>query len=101
MIVGIPKEIKTEEYRVGLTPDGARELSARGHDVLVEANAAARIDLTNEAYQQAAATVVNSRDDIYTEAELMVKVKEPQLEECRYKQPPIFWKLAKVVAVCC
>jgi len=83
MIVGIPKEIKTEEYRVGLTPDGARELSARGHDVLVESNAAARIGLTNEVYQLAGATVVNSRDDIFAQAELIVKVKEPQLEECR------------------
>jgi alanine dehydrogenase len=83
MIVGIPKEIKTEEYRVGLTPAGARELTIKGHKVLVESDAASRIGLTNEAYQLAGASIVESRDDIYSQAELIVKVKEPQLEECQ------------------
>lgn len=87
MIIGVPKEIKAEEYRVGLTPSGARELSIKGHTVLVEADAGARIGLNSESYEQAGATIVKTRDAIYAESELVVKVKEPQLEECRLLDP--------------
>ncbi|MBT8146131.1 MAG: alanine dehydrogenase, partial [Gammaproteobacteria bacterium] len=82
MIVGVPKEIKTEEYRVGMTPAGVRELTSRGHTVLVQSDAGAGVGLSDAAYEQAAAKVVTDRDQLFAEAKLIVKVKEPQLEEC-------------------
>ncbi|HEX2566382.1 MAG TPA: alanine dehydrogenase [Burkholderiales bacterium] len=78
MIVGVPKEVKTHEYRVGLTPTSARELVAHGHSVLIEQNAGAGIGAPDAAYEKAGARVV---DDIYPFAELVVKVKEPQPAE--------------------
>ncbi|HEY6821264.1 MAG TPA: alanine dehydrogenase, partial [Burkholderiales bacterium] len=78
MIVGVPKEVKTHEYRVGLTPTSARELVAHGHSVLIERNAGAGIGAPDAAYEKAGARVV---DDIYPLAELVVKVKEPQPAE--------------------
>jgi alanine dehydrogenase len=82
MIVGVPKEIKTEEYRVGMTPAGVRELTSRGHTVLVQSDAGAGVGLSDAAYQQAGAAVAADRDRVFAEADLIVKVKEPQLEEC-------------------
>ena len=78
MIVGVPKEVKTHEYRVGLTPTSARELVAHGHSVLIEKNAGVGIGAPDAAYEKAGARVV---DDIYPLAELVVKVKEPQPAE--------------------
>ncbi len=83
MIVGVPREIKTDEHRVGLTPAGARELLRHGHEVQVQAGAGKGVGLTDEAYRQAGARVVDDRDTVYTSSDLIVKVKEPQLEECR------------------
>ena len=82
MIVGIPKEIKTEEYRVGMVPGGVRELTRRGHTVLVQSDAGAGVGLTDQAYQKAGARVTPKREDIFAKSDLIVKVKEPQLEEC-------------------
>jgi len=75
--IGVPKEIKTHEYRVGLTPAGARELALHGHSVLVEHNAAAGIGISDEAYRAAGAAVVDSAADVFAGADLIVKVKEP------------------------
>lgn len=83
MRIGVPKEIKNREYRVGLTPTSVRELTARGHDVIVEHNAAYEIGLTNELYEAAGARIASSVDEIFEQAELIIKVKEPQLEECK------------------
>lgn len=82
MLIGVPKEIKTREYRVGMTPTGVRELTALGHGVLVETGAAARIGISDADYQAAGARIAASREQVFAEAELVVKVKEPQLEEC-------------------
>ena len=82
MIVGVPKEIKTEEYRVGMTSAGVRELTGRGHNVLVQSNAGAGVGLPDSAYEQAGARIVSDRDQVFAEADLIIKVKEPQLEEC-------------------
>ncbi|HET6397495.1 MAG TPA: alanine dehydrogenase [Pseudoxanthomonas sp.] len=87
MLVGVPKEIKNHEYRVGLTPSGARELSARGHQVLVERGAGAGIGLADEAYEAAGAQVVESAAEVYGRAEMIVKVKEPQPAECAMLRP--------------
>ena len=77
MIVGLPKEIKDNEYRVGLTPAGVRALTDAGHKTLVEHDAGAGSGFENELYQRAGATIIDSADDIWGEAEMIVKVKEP------------------------
>jgi len=82
MLVGVPKEIKNHEYRVGLTPPSVRELTARGHQVLVQKNAGAEIGLLDEQYMAAGATIVDTAKDIFERADMIVKVKEPQPGEC-------------------
>ena len=82
MRVGCPKEIKTREYRVGLTPDSVLELTRAGHDVMVETKAGLEIDFTDDQYRAAGATIVDTPEEIFEKAELIVKVKEPQLNEC-------------------
>jgi len=82
MIVGIPKEIKANEFRVGLVPGSVRELTLRGHQVLVEKAAGLGIGFTDEDYQTAGAEVLDTPAEIFARAEMIVKVKEPQLNEC-------------------
>lgn len=81
MIIGVPKEIKTEEYRVGLTPQSVRELTNAGHQVIVEHNAGAGIGCTNEDYIAAGAVIRHTPEQVYAEADMIVKVKEPQASE--------------------
>ena len=78
MKVGVPKEIKTHEYRVGLTPAGVRELAMHGHVVTVERNAAAGIGIPDDAYRAAGASVVDTAAEVFATSDLIVKVKEPQ-----------------------
>ncbi len=80
MIIGVPKEIKNHEYRVGLTPASVGELVALGHQVLVEQGAGEAIDFTEVHYRQAGASIC-SVEDVFARADLIVKVKEPQAEE--------------------
>ena len=82
MLIGVPKEIKNHEYRVGLTPAGARELVAHGHQVLVEQNAGSAIGLADSDYARAGATLIATSQEIFARAELIIKVKEPQPNEC-------------------
>ena len=77
VIVGVPKEIKDHENRVGLTPAGVEELIGRGHEVIVESNAGLGSGLTDEDYRAVGARIAPRSDDIYADAELIVKVKEP------------------------
>ncbi len=84
MLIGVPKEIKNSEYRVGLTPAGVRELVAHGHRVLVEHNAGSAIGLVDSDYERAGATLIAAAQEIYARAELIVKVKEPQPQECAW-----------------
>ncbi len=77
MIVGLPKEIKDNEYRVGLTPAGVRALTDAGHRVLVEENAGEGSGFEDKLYQRAGATIIDSADEVWAEAEMIVKVKEP------------------------
>ncbi|MEK7820105.1 MAG: alanine dehydrogenase [Pseudomonadota bacterium] len=81
MRIGVPKEIKTHEYRVGLLPGSVRELVAHGHSVQVETGAGLGIGYDDEAYRRAGATVAESVERVFAEAELIVKVKEPQAAE--------------------
>jgi alanine dehydrogenase len=87
MKIGVPKEIKIHEYRVGLIPAGVRELVKTGHHVLVESGAGAGIGFDDAHYQAAGAHIAASAADVFATAELIVKVKEPQLAECRMLRP--------------
>ncbi|HEX9703008.1 MAG TPA: alanine dehydrogenase, partial [Rhodospirillales bacterium] len=81
MIIGVPKEIKDNEYRVGLTPASALEAVHHGHTVVVETNAGDGIDADDAAYRAAGASVVDGPEEIFAKADMIVKVKEPQAEE--------------------
>ena len=82
MHIGVPKEIKTEEYRVGLTSASVRELVAHGHQVMVERQAGAGIGIMDEDYAKAGATIAATAKEIFAACDLIVKVKEPQPGEC-------------------
>ena len=82
MLIGVPKEIKVHEYRVGLTPAGVRELKAHGHEVIVQASAGVGIGIADSAYTAAGASLVDTAAEIFARAEMVVKVKEPQAAEC-------------------
>jgi len=81
MRVGTPREIKNHEYRVGLTPESVRELSAHGHDVLVETGAGLGIGAEDAEYVEAGGTIVATAAEIFAQSEMVVKVKEPQAIE--------------------
>jgi alanine dehydrogenase len=87
MLIGVPKEIKNNEFRVGLTPPSVHELAARGHRVIVQTGAGAGIGLTDEQYMAAGATIVPSAQEVFAQAEMVVKVKEPQPQECALLRP--------------
>src|SRR6266436_8572289 len=81
MRVGVPKEIKIQEYRVGLTPGAVREYVAAGHRVIVETNAGGGIGASDEVYRKAGAAIADTAAEIFASADLIVKVKEPQPRE--------------------
>ncbi|MEM8704230.1 MAG: alanine dehydrogenase [Pseudomonadota bacterium] len=81
MRIGVPKEIKNHEYRVGLTPDSVHEMIAHGHEVLVETNAGAGIGASDADYQAAGARILGSAKEVFNAAQMIVKVKEPQAVE--------------------
>ena len=87
MLIGLPKEIKNHEYRVGLTPASVRELTSRGHQVLVQTGAGASIGLTDEQYTAAGATLATDAASVFAKADMIVKVKEPQPQECAMLRP--------------
>ena len=82
MRIGVPKEIKIREYRVGMTPSGARELTAAGHTVRVESEAGQGAGFTDDDYRAAGAEIAAGASEVFDASDLIVKVKEPQLEEC-------------------
>lgn len=87
MLVGVPKEIKNHEYRVGLTPAGVRELVSHGHQVIAESGCGIGIGIDDEQYEDAGAEIIATASEIFARAELIVKVKEPQPDECRQLRP--------------
>jgi alanine dehydrogenase len=87
MLIGVPREIKVHEYRVGLTPASVRELAARGHRVLVERGAGAGISAGDDAYAAAGAEIVDTGEEVFARAALIVKVKEPQPGERKLLRP--------------
>ena len=81
MRVGVPKEVKSDEYRVALMPVGAETLSKAGHEVLVEAQAGVASGFTDEMYKAAGAVILPKLEDVFAQVEMIVKVKEPQPRE--------------------
>src|SRR3546814_17463149 len=93
MIVGTVREIKNNEYRVGLTPESVHELAAHGHHALVESGAGNGIGASDEDYRSAGAEIMTSASVIFEPAELFVQVKEPTEEErARLRQGTNFFK---------
>jgi len=87
MIVGVPREIKKDEYRVGMIPVGVEELAKRGHEVWIESNAGEGSGISDGEYESAGGKIVGSPADIYASADLIVKVKEPQPGELGMLRP--------------
>ncbi|MBD3654337.1 alanine dehydrogenase [Kangiella sp.] len=84
MLIGVPKEIKNHEYRVGMVPGSVREVIAHGHEVIVETNAGMGIGFTDEDYQAVGATIAPSAEEVFAKADMIVKVKEPLAEERKH-----------------
>ena len=87
MRIGVPKEIKNNEYRVGMVPAGVRELTVAGHEVLVETGAGNGIGVDDAQYKAAGASIANTAAEVFEKADLVVKVKEPQPAECAMLRP--------------
>ncbi|MBT4291029.1 MAG: alanine dehydrogenase [Deltaproteobacteria bacterium] len=83
MLIGVPKEIKNHEYRIGLTPAGVKELTKNGHEVIVQKNGGAAIGLDDDQYIAAGAKMIETPEEIFDRAEMIIKVKEPQTNECK------------------
>ena len=87
MRIGVPREIKVLENRVGLTPGSVREVVAHGHQVVVEHNAGQGIGMDDEAYRKAGATIAGTAAEVFAAADMVVKVKEPQAGERKLLRP--------------
>lgn len=83
MLIGVPKEVKNHEYRVGLTPTSTLELTRLGHDVIIETNGGAGAGFEDRQYIAAGARIVPTARDVFSQADMIVKVKEPQPPECK------------------
>lgn len=99
MVIGVPKEIKTDEFRVAITPSGARELIKHGHCILVEAGAGLGSGFEDCAYLDAGAIIIQSADDVYAQAEMIMKVKEPiEIEYPRLQEGQILFTYLHLAA---
>src|SRR5580704_5149906 len=87
MTIGVPKEVKDQEARVGLLPSGAKHLTEAGHSVLVQAGAGVESSLTDEEYAQAGARIIPTAAEVWSQSDLVVKVKEPQPAEYGFLRP--------------
>ena len=83
MLIGVPKEIKNHEYRVGLTPSSVMELVKHGHNILIQHDAGAGVDFSDDQYISAGAEIVSTAEEIFARGEMIIKVKEPQPHECK------------------
>ena len=93
MKIGVPKEIKPQENRIGLTPESVKTLVSEGHEVLVEDNGGFEAGFENDQYIKAGAKIANKAEDIFNDAEIIVKVKEPQkVEVDMIRENKPFWK---------
>ena len=83
MLIGVPKEIKNHEYRIGMTPAGVREVIAAGHQVMLQKDGGTAIGLTDAMYVAAGASIIDNAEQIFAAADMIIKVKEPQPNECK------------------
>ena len=81
MLIGVPEEIKDNEFRVGMTPSSVAEAVHHGHEVMVETRAGLGIDATDDHYKKAGARIVDTAEEVFAKADMVVKVKEPQVAE--------------------
>ncbi|MBN2870498.1 MAG: alanine dehydrogenase [Campylobacterales bacterium] len=99
MVIGVPKEIKIDEFRVGITPSGARELIKHGHCVLIESGAGAGSGFDDHSYLNVGAVIIESAEDVYSQAEMIIKVKEPiDIEYPRLKEGQILFTYLHLAA---
>ena len=84
MIIGVPSEVKNNEFRVGLTPESVEQIVESGHTVLIQSNAGNGIGFNNDDYIKSGATIINSAEEVYGSSELIIKVKEPIESEYKY-----------------
>ena len=89
MIIGVPKEIKDHESRVGLVPAGVTTLREHGHEVLVESGAGRLSSIRDVEYEEAGARVLNSASEVWNRSDMIVKVKEPQPSEYQHFRPDL------------
>src|ERR1700687_3281294 len=87
LIVGVPREVKTDEHRVAITPDGVSEMRHHGVSVLVERDAGTGSSITDDDYRGAGAEIVDTAADVWGRAGLVIKVKEPQVSELGFLRP--------------
>jgi alanine dehydrogenase len=87
MLIGVPKEVKNNEYRVGLVPSSIRELIHHGHKVIVQRDAGIKIGIDDKEFEQSGATIAADAQEIFAKAEMIIKVKEPQPQECKMLRP--------------
>ena len=87
MLIGVPKEVKNHEYRVGLTPGSTHELIRLGHDVILESHAGAGAGFDDKHYMAAGAKIVATAEEVFAQSEMIIKVKEPQPQECKLLRP--------------
>jgi len=87
MLLGVPKEVKVHEYRVGMTPASVREVVNHGHEVMMETGAGLGIGASDEHYKEAGATIADTAEDVFARADMIVKVKEPQAGERAVLRP--------------
>ena len=83
MIIGVPKEIKLQEHRIGLTPESVKVLVDKGHEVLIEHDGGIEAGFRNQDYEKSGAKIVKKREEIFKNSEIIVKVKEPQMDEVK------------------
>ena len=102
MLIGVPKEVKNNEYRVGLVPSSVRELVAHGHQVMVEHEAGRGIGIDDAAFEQVGAKIVNTASEIFAKADMIVKVKEPQprLQKIPFQKEPCPCLISKTCFGC-
>ena len=84
MKIGVPKEIKPQETRIGLTPDSVKDLVSNGHQVLIENNGGSEAGFDNSHYTSAGAKIIDSAEEVYKSSEMIVKVKEPIPDEYKF-----------------
>jgi alanine dehydrogenase len=87
MLIGVPSEVKNNEYRLGLVPSSVRELMVHGHEVIIQHGAGNKIGFDDAIFEQAGATIVASAEEIFQRADMIIKVKEPQAKECKMLRP--------------